>query len=119
MKTYLNTSNINFGAKLQTISVLESTTGRIIGDNGIEGLRSVILAFPQAYGKRKSPGHKGYRFHAMEIGKKIMAKYPEIATATEKINEIVSNNPNINKYNLQKEITPILNQFGKELDIII
>ena len=119
METSLNISNINFGAKLKTIGVLESTTGRVIGNNGIEGLRSVILAFPEIYGKRKAPGHQGFRFHAMEIGKLITAKYPGIATATESINNIINTKPNINKFELQKEIKPILESLGEELDIIL
>lgn len=114
-----NLSNLNFGAKLPTIAVLESTTGRVIGNDGINGIRSVILAFPEKYGNKKAPGHKGFRFHAMEIGKLIKEKYPEIATATERINAIVNNNPKINKFELQKEIAPILENLGKELDIVL
>lgn len=115
----MNTSNINFGAKLKTISVLESTTGRIIGDNGIEGLRSVILAFPKEYGNKKAPGHKGFRFHAKEIGKKIEEKYPQIASASNRIRSIIDKNPTINKFELRKEIQPILDELGERLDIII
>jgi len=114
-----NISNPNFGAKLKTISVLESTTGRIIGNNGIEGLRSVILAFPELYGHLKAPGHKGFRFHAMQIGEKIEKKYPNIADASNSIRSIVSQNPTISKFELQKEIQPIIDKLGEELDVVI
>lgn len=119
MDVSLQISNINFGAKLNTIGVLESTTGRIIGNNGMEGLRSIILAFPDAKIDKNVIKYKGFRFHAMEIGKLIKAKYPNIASATEKINAIVNNNPAITKFELQKEIQPIIEELGRELDIIL
>ena len=119
MDASLHISKINFGAKLNTIGVLESTTGRIIGDNGIEGLRSIILAFPDAHIDKNVIKYKGFRFRAMEIGKLIKTKYPDIARATDRINSIVDNNPAITKFELQKEIQPIIEDLGRELDIVL
>ena len=84
-------NNINFGVKLKTLSVLETTTQRIFSDNGINGIKEVTLSL------RKSPfkatGQKGYKHLAEITGEKIIQKYPQIAKVTQSIKEFIEQKP--------------------------
>ena len=110
-------NNTTFGHRLKTVNVLEVTTQRIIQSNGIEGPKNVIL---KLYDKPfKATGHRGFRFMAETIGKKIVEKYPRIKEATDTINAITAQNPSIKKNDLNKLVTPLINEIGEEVDIII
>ena len=112
-----SSNNIIFGHKFKTVNVLEVTTQRIIESNGIEGPKNVIL---KLYDKPfKGTGHRGFRYMAENLGAKITEKYPEIRQATEAINEIIKENPNITKQELSSAAKPIIKQIGEEIDITI
>ena len=114
---YIKNNNISFGTKLETAKVLEVTCKKIFYSNGIEGVRDVVKALSDK--PIKATGHKGYKYFAEQIGFKILQKYPQIAEATEKINQIINTNPNITKDALAKEIFPLIDEIGKEIDITI
>lgn len=83
---YNNNININFGARLETAKVLEVTAQKIFQSDGIEGCKEVVNALNST--PIKATGHKGYRYFAQEIGRKIISKYPDIAKATDEIKNI-------------------------------
>lgn len=112
-----NISNVNFGVKLNTVSVLETTSLRIIQNDGIVGIRDVVLnLWDKPF---KATGNRGYKYMAEIIGEKIIAKYPEIANATERIKEIVKINPYIKKEDLAVKIKPIIDDLGDTVDIVV
>ena len=114
---YIKNNKISFGTRLETGKVLEVTSKKIFYSNGIEGVRDVVKALSDK--PIKATGHKGYKYFAEQIGFKILQKYPQIAEATEKINQIINTNPNITKDALAKEIFPLIDEIGKEIDITI
>lgn len=115
MHLYNTNPQLHFGTKLETAKVLEVTSQKIFQSNGIEGCREVIIAL----NGKPAVGSNGYRKHAIEIGKKITEKYPEIAEATEEINRIIMANPYIRKNELNEQVQPIIAKIGQEIDIII
>lgn len=117
MKVEFNQNNMAFGTRVSTISVFESTCGKILGDNGIEGFKELINTFPDYMGGRKAPGGKGYIYYAMQIGEAIIKKYPEINETTRLITNIISKNRYAKKRKLQEEIFPLLKKYGDTLDI--
>lgn len=114
MKIHQN-NNIQFGRKFETGKILEITTQKIFYSNDFSGPRDVIKIL---HGKQ-AIGNRGYKFLAEEIGKKITDKYPKIKEATNLINEIIKNNPDISKQNLKEKTKPILAKLDKEIDISI
>ena len=86
----------NFGVRIKTESIFETTTQKIFYNTGIDGFKEVYLAL----GSKKFPGHLGYAKQTEPIAAKIMEKYPEIAKATAQIKEIIKNNPNLSKTEL-------------------
>lgn len=110
-------SSPNFGVKLDTGKVLETTTLKIFQSVGMDGCRDVIKALSDE--PIKATGVKGYRYYAQKIGKKITEKYPAIKAATEEINDIVSKQPDIKKNELGKKICPIIAKLGSEIDITL
>ena len=117
MKINNNCPALNFGVKLKTTSVLETTSLKIFASEGTNGYKEVILAL---YDKPfKAAGSRGYRYYAEIIGKKIIDKYPQIKKATENIHQILKTEPNINKKDLNLRIQPIVDELGHEIDIIL
>ncbi len=114
---YIKNNKISFGTRLETGKVLEVTSKKIFYSNGIEGVRDVVKALSDK--PIKATGHKGYKYFAEQIGFKILQKYPQIAEATEKINQITTLNPHIKKGDLAREIAPLIEKIGKEIDITI
>lgn len=112
-----NTSTINFKAKLDTNAVLETTTLKIFHFNGTEGWKQVITALNGR--PSKGIGSRGYRYYAKIIGEKIIDKYPKIKEATEKIHKLTANNPELKKAELNEKIKPIVEEIGREIDIIL
>ena len=110
-------NNINFGHKLKTVNVLEVTTQKIIQSSGLEGPKKVILTL---YDKPfKGTGHRGFKYMAENIGAKITAKYPEINEATNQIKNILKQNPDIKKQQLNELVKPIIEKIGENIDITL
>lgn len=114
-----NNSNINFGIKLETGKVLEVTSLKIFRSEGIEGAKEIVNILNGKPTNYSCYGHKGFKYQAVQLGEKIMQKYPEIKTATHEILAITNENPNISKQELNKKIQPIINKIGNEIDITI
>lgn len=110
-----NSPNLNFGIKLDTGKVLEVTSLKIFQSEGIQGCKEVVNMLMDS--PIKATGHKGFRYFAEQIGKKIMDKYPEIKKATDEIISITNKNPNIKKEELNSLVQPLINKLGKEIDI--
>lgn len=110
-------TNINFGQKYPTGRILEITTRKIFEPDGVMGY---IETLKQIHGNiPRYTGHQGYKRYAEEVGNKIIAKYPEIAQATKDIIEIAEKNNLILTKDLKKMVQPVLDRFGKEVDIVI
>ena len=113
----IKNTNISFGQKYPTIKVLEITSQKILDSEGVLGymttLRQIKPDIP------KYPGHLGFRYYACLAGKDIMDKYPEIKKASEEINNIAAESPLLNSVALGEKVQPIIDRFGKEVDIII
>lgn len=107
----------SFGIKLNTASVLESTSMKIFKNDGITGFKEVTQAFsPKPI---KAVGNRGYKYYAKMYGEQIVEKYPEIAAATAQILKIIRDNPDLKKAELYNKIRPIINSLGEEVDITI
>lgn len=106
-----------FGVKLNTTSVLEATTMKIIYNNSIEGFKEVAHALNET--PIKATGSKGYKYYADKFGKMILEKYPQIAQATKDIQEIIEKNPNMRKKDLAKLVQPVVDRFDKQIDITL
>jgi len=106
-----------FGIKLNTASVLETTSQRIFYNTGTDGFKEVIFALNDK--PFKATGSKGYVYFAKVIGKQITDKYPEIAEATKKILKIYEENPDVKKAEVAKKIQPIIDKLGQTVDITI
>lgn len=119
MRTNSITPNLYFGKKFDTINVLEVTTQRILGNNGLEGSKKIIKALSEDCNKNIGIGNRGYKYYAEILGRKIIEKYPEIRKATDEINAILEKEPYIKKQKLQQKIQPILKQLNTEIDITI
>ena len=117
MKIEFNQNNIAFGTRVRTISVFESTCGKVFGNNGIGGFKELINAFPNYMGGRNAAGSRGYIYYAKQIGEAITKKYPEINETTRQITIIINKNQYAKKSELQEEIFPLLKKYGDTLDI--
>ncbi len=110
-------NSTNFQKKYSTSKVLEITTRKIIDSDGVNGY---INALKEIHGNvPKYLGHLGYKRYAIEAGDKIIAKYPQIASATQEILNIVEKEPNILPKELRERVKPILDKMDKEIDIVI
>ena len=89
----------------------------VFKNEGVEGFKKVINALEPL--NKKATGHRGYAYHAKNIGNKILEKYPEIKKATEEILEITNNFPNIKKQNLYNRVLPIIDRLGETVDITL
>lgn len=112
-------TNINFGIKLYTGSVLEVTSLKIFQSEGMRGPREVVNSLNGKPANFSCYGYKGFKHQAEIIGTKIMNKYPEIKSATEEILAITEKNPDIKKEALNKSVQPIIEKIGREIDITI
>lgn len=119
IRQYNTAPSPNFGIKLDTASVLEVTSLKIFKSEGISGIRQVVNALNGKPSNYSCYGHKGFRYQAELFGEKIQEKYPQIKEATEKIIAITEKNPAIKKQTLNKEIKPIIQELGEEIDITI
>lgn len=112
-----NNQEPSFGVKISTPSVFEVTSMKIFHNDGVEGFKEVTNALLDK--PIKATGAKGYKYYADMFGKQILAKYPEIAKATEEIKKVVAQNPFIPKRELEQRINPIINKFGSTVDITL
>ena len=110
-----NTYTPNFGILIKRESVLEAASGHLFCHSGIEGFRDVFIAL----GDKNFPGHLGFRGYAIKIGEKINSKYPEIRKASSEIRDIVKNNPQITKKELNSKVHDIVNRFEPTIDITL
>ena len=110
-------TNITFGEKYPTGKILEITTRKIFEPDGftgaVETAKKLHGNFPQ------HTGHQGYRRYVKEVGDKIIAKYPEIAQASKDILEIANRCGSPFAKDLRIMVQPVLDRFGKEIDIVI
>ena len=107
--------NPNFGIHIKRESVLEAASGSLFYHKGIEGYRDVFLALSD----KKFTGRMGFKGYAIELGKQINAKYPQIEKAANEIKEILKSNSKIAQNEPNKEINQILNRFEPYIDISI
>lgn len=111
-----NTDNtINFGVKLNTIQVIETSAVMNLGSLGTDGFKAVINGLRGT--PLKATGKVGYRYYAQLYGEQICAKYPEIKAVVDKLQAMKAVNPNIKKNELLASIKPELQKFGEEIDI--
>ena len=115
MRIQNNISNINFNAKLDTASVLETTSLTIFRNEGINGVKHVVDALK--INQKKATGSRGYKYFAQIAGERICEKYPQIAEITQEIKNLVIKNPKITKKELNKKISPIIEKIGETMDI--
>lgn len=106
-----------FGAKVNTINVLETTTLLNIKSETISELKPMIDTFWPV--KLKATGNKGYRYFLNIIGDKITEKYPHISDASFELLEFKRKNPKATKKDLQEFVKPIINKLGETIDIEI
>ncbi len=110
-------NNINFEKKYKTSSILQITTQKILEP---EGMESYISTVKEMYGTMpKYIGCRGYKGYALELTKKIFAKYPQIKDATELVNNVAIQNKTATPKQLREKIQPIIEKLGDELDIVI
>ena len=110
-------NNTNFGQKYPTGRILEITSRKIFEPDRVTGY---IETLKQVHGNvPKYTGHQGYKRYADEVSEKILAKYPKIAQATQDIIEIANNNRVFRAKDLKELVQPVLNRFGKTVDIVI
>ena len=110
--------SINFGTKIPTINVLETTCLRTMQSETISDLKPVIDAFGRMKGK-KATGHVGYRYYLEQIGRDIVQKYPQIAEATVDIKSFMVNNPKASKGEIYEYSKQYIDKLGETIDIII
>lgn len=109
-------SNPAFGIKLNTKEVLEVTTQKQILNNGIEGMKNVVLALQPVY--KDHVGSKGYRGLAKDLGEKILAKYPDLVKPTMMLKEAFSNQTRLSEDGLEL-VNKITKELGETIDITI
>ena len=113
----IENTNISFGTKYPTGKILEITTRKIFEPDGVMGY---IDTLKQLHGNvPKYTGHLGYKKYAEEVSEKILAKYPKIAKATEDIINIAEKNNSPFARDLKVLVQPVLDRFGKTVDIVI
>ena len=113
----INKTTPSFGAKVDTIRVLEAATFKSITRESVSDMKPLIDAlWPK---KLKATGNRGYRYYLKNIGDKIVEKYPEVADAAFDILEYCDKNPNATKKELQEFVQPYIKKLGKTMDITI
>ena len=106
-----------FGAKVDTIRVLEAATFKSITRETVSDMKPLIDAlWPK---KLKGTGNRGYRYYMKAIGDKIVEKYPKVADAAFEILEYTDKHPQYTKKDLQEFVKPIIKELGETLDITI
>lgn len=105
----------SFGAKADTIKVLETVTLKMIQSDSVSDLKPIVDTFWEK--PMKAVGNRGYRYYLRNIGDKILNKYPEIAEAAGNISNFLKSNPN--KQQLREFVEPIVEKLGKTIDITI
>lgn len=117
MKINSYDNNTNFGIKLDTVKVLETTSQTVLKSDNIEGIKEVTTALNG--GPLRFPGHQGFKHFAKIFGDKICAKYPDIAAITARIKEIKSANSYMPKAEIYAKVEHLISKLGKEVDIEI
>ena len=113
----IQNTNISFKEKYPTGRILEITTKKIFEPDGVSGY---IETLKQIHGNvPRYTGHQGNRRYADEIAVKILEKYPKIAAATKDILDIAEKSKSPFAKDLKVLVQPILDRFGKEIDIVI
>lgn len=115
MKVNTLDNNTNFGVKLNTIQVLETSALMNLGSIGTDGFKAVINGLRET--PLKATGKLGYKHYAQIYGEQICAKYPEIKAVVNKLQALKAANPAISKNELLNSIKPDLQNLGKEVDI--
>ncbi len=113
----MQTSNIQFTAKLNTVKLLETTTFKIIERESISDLKPVIDSLWDK--PLKGFGKGGYRYYLKIIGDKLLNKYPQLQEATYSILNFTDKNPNATKKELQEFVSPIIKKLGDTMDVTI
>lgn len=108
-------NKINFGVKLNTIQVIETSALMNLGSVGTDGFKAVINGLRET--PLKATGKLGYRYYAQIYGEQICAKYPEIKAVADKLQALKAANPDIKKSELLSSIDSELQNLGKEIDI--
>lgn len=110
-------NNSNFKAKYNTGKILQITTQKIFEPDGMSGH---IDTLKKLHGPMpKYLGCRGYKGIALDLTEKILAKYPQIAEATEVINNIINTSKISSPEELKERIKPIIDKLGNEIDIVI
>lgn len=117
MNMQITNTKLTFGTKFSTVEVLELTTLRRINSECISAQKKFIDEFWDK--PFKAAGNRGYRYYMQIIGEKIMNKYPEIAKATEDIQNYLKHNPEASKNDLKEFVKPITAKLGNEIDITL
>ena len=106
----ITNNSTSFKTKLKTLDVLETTSQRIFQNQGINGIKSVVLTLNPT--PIKATGKLGYKHYAQVLGEKIMKKYPQIAQYTQEIKSAKTEE-------LPALLENAAQKLGKELDIEI
>ena len=110
------TSNVNFGVKVNTFHVIELTTLKVFENDGFLGMTNTMK---KLYNIPNETGSKGYRYYAKLVGNKIQKKYPNIACITKIVKELIQQNPNMTKNELHNRVCSLINKIGEDIDIEI
>ena len=106
-----------FGAKVDTIRVLEAATFKSITRESVSDMKPLIDALWPT--KLKGTGSRGSRYYLKIIGDKVVEKYPKVSDAAFEILEFSDKNPKATKKELQEFVKPIVDELGDTLDITI
>ncbi len=113
---YRTKSYPSFGMMLPAKSVLEVTTQKILGTDGIFGIRDVVLALNPSIANRI--GSRGYMGHAKIVGEKLLEKYPVLREPTLLINNAYSAETK-NTEVFQNLVETLCDSLGKSIDICL
>ena len=106
-----------FGAKVDTIRVLEAATFKSITRETVSDMKPLIDALWPT--KLKGTGNRGYRYYLKIIGDKIVEKYPKVSDAAFEILDYTDKNPMATKKDLQEFVKTIVKELGETMDITI
>ena len=108
-------SQINFGAKVSTVKVLEAATLKLTESESVADLKPIIDTFWDKL--FKAAGNRGYRYYLKVIADKITAKYPEIKNAVDEINTYAQSHPRATKGDFRYIQKTIVDRLGSVVDI--